>query len=77
MDTPSLIFRFGPFEAKTRARDLFKNGTPQRLRGQPSAIRELLLNRAGEIVTREEIRQKLWPADTFVDFEHGLDTPIK
>jgi len=77
METPPLIFRFGPFEAKTRARDLSKNGTPLRLRGQPFAILELLLNRAGEVVTREEIRQKLWPADTFVDFEHGLNTSIK
>jgi TolB-like protein/DNA-binding winged helix-turn-helix (wHTH) protein/Tfp pilus assembly protein PilF len=77
METPSLIFRFGPFEAKPRARDLSKNGTPLRLRGQPFAILELLLNRAGEVVTREEIRQKLWPADTFVDFEHGLNTSIK
>ena len=72
-----MIFRFGPFEAKPRARDLSKNGTPLRLRGQPFAILELLLNRAGEVVTREEIRQKLWPADTFVDFEHGLNTSIK
>jgi TolB-like protein/DNA-binding winged helix-turn-helix (wHTH) protein/Flp pilus assembly protein TadD len=77
METPSLIFRFGPFEAKPRAQELSKNGTPLRLRGQPFAILELLLNRAGEVVTREEIRQKLWPADTFVDFEHGLNTSIK
>ena len=72
-----MIFRFGPFEAKPRAQELSKNGTPLRLRGQPFAILELLLNRAGEVVTREEIRQKLWPADTFVDFEHGLNTSIK
>ncbi len=72
-----MIFRFGPFEAKTRTRELAKNGTPLRLRGQPFAILELLLNRAGEVVTREEIQQKLWPADTFVDFEHGLNTSIK
>jgi DNA-binding winged helix-turn-helix (wHTH) protein len=77
METPSLIFRFGPFEAKTCGRDLSKNGTPLRLRGQPFTILDLLLNRAGEVVTREEIRQKLWPADTFVDFEHGLNTSIK
>jgi TolB-like protein/DNA-binding winged helix-turn-helix (wHTH) protein/Flp pilus assembly protein TadD len=77
METPSLIFRFGPFEAKPRTQELSKNGTPLRLRGQPFAILELLLNRAGEVVTREEIKQKLWPADTFVDFEHGLNTSIK
>ncbi len=77
MDTPSSIFRFGPFEAKTCAQELSKNGTKLRLRGQPFLILELLLRRAGEVVTREEIQQKLWPADTFVDFEHGLNTSIK
>lgn len=77
MDTPSLIFRFGPFEARTCAQELSKDGTPVRLRGQRFAILELLLSRAGEVVTREEIRQKIWPADTFVDFEHGLNTSIK
>jgi TolB-like protein/DNA-binding winged helix-turn-helix (wHTH) protein/Tfp pilus assembly protein PilF len=71
------IFRFGPFEAKASAEELSKNGTKIRLRGQPFSILELLLSRAGEVVTREEIRQKLWPADTFVDFEHGLNTSIK
>src|SRR5580692_4597017 len=77
METSRLIFRFGPFEAKTCAQELSKNGTAVRLRGQPFSILELLLSRAGEVVTREEIRQKLWPADTFVDFEHGLNTSMK
>jgi TolB-like protein/DNA-binding winged helix-turn-helix (wHTH) protein len=77
METPSLIFRFGPFEARTCAQELSKNGTAVRLRGQPFAILELLVSRAGEAVTREEIRQKVWPVDTFVDFEHGLNTSIK
>ena len=77
METPSSIFRFGPFEAKTCAQELSKNGTKLKLRGQPFLILELLLRRAGEVVTREEIQQKLWPADTFVDFEHGLNTSIK
>jgi TolB-like protein/DNA-binding winged helix-turn-helix (wHTH) protein/Flp pilus assembly protein TadD len=77
METSLSIFRFGPFEAKTYAQELSKNGTKVRLRGQPFSILELLLSRAGEVVTREEIRQKLWPADTFVDFEHGLNTSIK
>jgi TolB-like protein/DNA-binding winged helix-turn-helix (wHTH) protein/Tfp pilus assembly protein PilF len=77
MDTASSIYRFGPFEAKTCAQELSKNGTRVRLRGQPFFILDLLLSRAGEVVTREEIRQKLWPVDTFVDFEHGLNTAIK
>jgi TolB-like protein/DNA-binding winged helix-turn-helix (wHTH) protein/Flp pilus assembly protein TadD len=77
METPSPIFRFGPFEAKTHAQELSRNGTKIKLRGQPFLILEVLLRRAGEVVTREEIRQRLWPADTFVDFEHGLNTSIK
>jgi len=77
MEMSPLIFRFGPFETRTQAQELSKNGTKVRLRGQPFSILELLLSRAGEVVTREEIRQKLWPADTFVDFEHGLNTSVK
>jgi TolB-like protein/DNA-binding winged helix-turn-helix (wHTH) protein/Tfp pilus assembly protein PilF len=77
METSSSIFRFGPFEAKTCAQELSKYGTKVRLRGQPFLILELLLERAGEVVTREEIQQKLWSDDTFVDFEHGLNTSIK
>ncbi|MGA9507014.1 MAG: winged helix-turn-helix domain-containing protein, partial [Candidatus Sulfotelmatobacter sp.] len=71
------IYRFGPFEVRTAARELSKGGTRVRLRGQPYLILEVLLSRAGEIVTREELRQKLWSADTFVDFEHGLNTSVK
>ena len=77
MDALSPTFRFGPFEAKTRAQELSKYGTKVKLRGQPFLILQVLLERAGEVVTREEIRQKLWSADTFVDFEHGLNTSIK
>jgi TolB-like protein/DNA-binding winged helix-turn-helix (wHTH) protein/Tfp pilus assembly protein PilF len=70
-------YRFGPFELRTGARQLSKGGTKVKLSGQPYLILEVLLGRAGEIVTREELRQKLWPADTFVDFEHGLNTSVK
>ena len=77
METSPFIFRFGPFEARPSAQELSKNGTRVRLRGQPFFIFELLLSRAGEVVTRDEVRQKLWPVDTFVDFEHGLNTSIK
>ena len=70
-------YRFGEFEVDTRARELSKNGTNLKLRGQPYLILEVLLGRAGEVVTREEIQEKLWPADTFVDFEHGLNTSVK
>ncbi|MGA9135850.1 MAG: tetratricopeptide repeat protein, partial [Candidatus Sulfotelmatobacter sp.] len=70
-------YGFGPFEVRTGARELFENGTRVKLRGQPYLILEVLLERAGSVVTREEIRERLWPADTFVDFEHGLNTSVK
>lgn len=70
-------YRFGPFEVITGSRQLAKSGTKVKLRGQPYLILELLLARAGEVVSREEIQEKLWPADTFVDFEHGLNTSVK
>ena len=68
---------FGPFELETTARQLYKSGTKINLRGQPYLILEILLQHAGEVVSREEIRQKVWTSDTFVDFEHGLNTSIK
>jgi len=74
---PGEKYRFGPFEVHAGARELSKGGTKIKLRGQPYLILEVLLSRAGEVVTREEIRAKLWPADTFVDFEHGLNTSVK
>ncbi|MGB2605219.1 MAG: tetratricopeptide repeat protein [Candidatus Sulfotelmatobacter sp.] len=70
-------YRFGQFEVQTNARELSKNGMKVKLRGQPYLILEVLLRRAGEVVTREELRDKLWQADTFVDFEHGLNTSVK
>jgi TolB-like protein/DNA-binding winged helix-turn-helix (wHTH) protein/Flp pilus assembly protein TadD len=70
-------YRFGPFEVSADAQELSKSGTRVKLRGQPFLILELLLLRAGSVVTREEIREKLWSADTFVDFEHGLNTSVK
>lgn len=73
----SRILRFGVFEANLHARELRKHGTRVRLRGQPFCILSLLLEKPGEPVTREEMRQKLWPVDTFVDFEHSLNSAIK
>jgi TolB-like protein/DNA-binding winged helix-turn-helix (wHTH) protein/Tfp pilus assembly protein PilF len=71
------VLRFGVFEANIPARELRKHGTRVRLRGQPFCILSLLLEKPGEVVTRDEMRQKLWPADTFVDFEHSLNSAIK
>lgn len=70
------IARFGVFELDLAAGELRKNGAKLRLQEQPFQVLALLLERAGDIVTREELRQKLWPADTFVDFDHGLNTAV-
>lgn len=70
-------YRFGPFELRPRARELYKRGTRLKLRPQPFLVLQTLVERAGDVVTREEFRQLLWRAETFVDFEHGLNTAIK
>ena len=70
------ILRFGVFEADLDARELRKNGRRIRLQDQPFAVLAVLIERPGAIVSREELRQKLWPADTFVDFDHSLNTAV-
>src|SRR5207248_7619750 len=70
------ILRFGSFEANMRAGELRKRGIKVRLQDQPFQILVMLLERPGELVTRQEIHQKLWPADTFVDFDHDLNNAI-
>jgi Tol biopolymer transport system component/DNA-binding winged helix-turn-helix (wHTH) protein len=75
VSAPGLI-RFDAFEVDLRARELRKNGTRVKLSGQPFEVLAILLETPGEIVTREEFHKRLWPADTFVDFEHGLNTAV-
>ena len=70
------VVRFGVFEVDLSAGELRKNGVKLRLQGQPFQVLTLLLERSGEVVTREELQQKLWPSDTFVDFDHSLNTAI-
>ena len=72
----SRILRFGPFETEVQAGELRKRGLKVRLQDQPFQILVMLLERPGELVTRQEIHQKLWPADTFVGFDHGLNNAI-
>jgi len=72
-----ISYHFGPFVLDTARRELLKHGTRIKLRGRSYSLLEVLLSRAGEIVTREELQAKLWSADTFVDFEHGLNTSVK
>ncbi|HEV1995491.1 MAG TPA: tetratricopeptide repeat protein [Candidatus Acidoferrum sp.] len=68
--------RFGAFEFDSRARQLRKHGHTIRLHGQPLEILGLLLERPAEVVLREELRARLWPEDTFVDFEHSLNAAV-
>jgi TolB-like protein/DNA-binding winged helix-turn-helix (wHTH) protein len=70
------LARFGLFEVDFRAGELLKNGRKIRLQDQPLHVLAMLLEKPGEVVTREELRQKLWPGDTFVDFDHGLNNAI-
>src|SRR5215471_10711210 len=71
------VARFGPFEVDLRSRELRKDGVRVRLQEQPFQILIMLLERAGDVVTREEIRDRLWPNGTFVDFEHSMNAAIK
>jgi len=71
------VVKFGLFEADQERRLLTKQGLRVKIKEQPFHLLALLLERPGEIITREEIRQKLWTADTFVEFDDGLNTAIK
>lgn len=72
----SRIIRFALFEADFQAGELRKNGLKIKLGGQPFHILAMLLERPGEVVTREELHKRLWPDGTFVDFDHSLNTAI-
>ncbi len=69
--------RFGLFEFDPRSGELRKQGLKIRLQGQPVEILSMLLARPGELVTREELQKKLWPGDTFVDFDPSLNAAVK
>jgi DNA-binding winged helix-turn-helix (wHTH) protein len=71
------VFRFGPFELSEREAELRKNGVRIKLQEQPFLVLAELVANAGQVVTREELQQKLWPADTFVDFDVGLNNVIR
>src|SRR5215472_8832975 len=73
---PTQTIRFGDFEADLQAGQLRKHGFRIKLQEQPFQILAMMLERSGGVVTREELRQRLWPADTFVDFDHGLNNAI-
>src|SRR5260370_10904269 len=69
--------RFGAFEVDLHSGELHKQGIKIKLHDQPFQVLAMLLDHPGELVTREQLHQKLWPADTFVDFDVGLNSAIK
>jgi TolB-like protein/DNA-binding winged helix-turn-helix (wHTH) protein len=79
MPRPDLcrVFRFGVFEADVHAGELRKNGAKVPLQEQPFQVLAALLQRPGELVWREDLRQEVWPQDTYVEFDHALNTAVK
>jgi TolB-like protein/DNA-binding winged helix-turn-helix (wHTH) protein/Flp pilus assembly protein TadD len=71
------VVRFGSFEADLHTRELRKHGLKLKLQGQPFQVLAMLLARPGDLITREEIRSKLWPQDTFIDFDNGLNAAVR
>jgi TolB-like protein/DNA-binding winged helix-turn-helix (wHTH) protein/tetratricopeptide (TPR) repeat protein len=74
---PHRILCFGSFEVDIVSGELRRQGLKIRLQDQPFRLLVLLLDRAGDVVTREEVREALWPADTYVDFDHSLNTAVR
>src|SRR5262250_199048 len=72
----ALKYHFDQFEADVNAAELRRNGIRLKLQLQPFQVLVALLERPRDVVTREELRQRLWPQDTFVDFDHGLNTAM-
>jgi DNA-binding winged helix-turn-helix (wHTH) protein len=77
VDSRANTVRFGPFELDARTDELRRNGVRIRLQGQPIQILVLLLERPGELVTQEEIREELWPDGTIVEYEHSIKTALR
>jgi TolB-like protein/DNA-binding winged helix-turn-helix (wHTH) protein/Tfp pilus assembly protein PilF len=77
LSSSQAIVRFGDFEADLRSGELHKRGIRVKLQVQPFQVLQILLERAGEMVTREEIQNRIWPSDTFVDFDQGLNNAVK
>jgi len=76
-DPSSRIIRFSTFELNLETGELRQRGQKVKLQEQPLQVLAALLERPGELVSREELRSKLWSADTFVDFDHSLNAAIK
>src|ERR1700704_6907878 len=74
---PADRIAFGSFELETASGELFRDGRRIRLSGQPADLLVMLVRRSGHLVSREELRVALWPENTFVDFDHGLNNCIR
>lgn len=70
-------FRFGPFEVDQNAGELRRNGIKIRLQEQPLQLLQILLEQPGNVIAREELQRRIWPSDTFVDFDHGINNAVK
>ena len=80
MSSPALsgpVYRFGVFEVDLRKRELLRRGAPVRLQDQPFRVLCMLLEKAGEVVTRDQLRKALWPSDTYVEFDGSLNAALK
>ena len=76
IQSPAERVRFDVFQVDLRAGELLREDRKIKLQEQPFRVLSVLLQRAGQVVTRDELREKLWPADTFVDFDHGLNSAV-
>ena len=74
---PARHVRFGPFELDIRSGELKKGPSRLKVPDQSIEVLKTLLEQPGELVTREQLRERLWPSDTFVDFEHGLNAAVR
>src|SRR5580693_7176299 len=74
---PTDVFHFGVFQLDLKAGELHKAGVRVKLQDQPFRVLALLVERAGQVVTREELRQRVWPSNIYVDFDQGLNNAIK
>jgi len=77
MSSSRTIVRFGEFELDQDAKELRRKGSKIRLQDQPLQILQILLEQPGKLVPREELQRRIWPSDTFVDFDHGINNAIK
>ena len=77
LSTATKVYRFGTFEFNAASRQLLKKGREMRLQDQPMRLLASMVERPGELLTREELREKVWPTETFVEFDDGLNTAVQ